>query len=248
MTNLKRHLDLAGADNIRDLGGYTTAAGRQTRWQILLRADSLHQLTPNDQRQLLDLGLRTVIDLRRNRELAATPDVFAASTALRYLHIDMIGTPDPEGYPPPGEGAPMVGGSYCVLLDRRREAIRQVLATLAAPGTLPALFHCAGGADRTGIIAALVLALAGVPQEVIVEDYALTARYLTAAYCREQERAGKDMSGYTWKDYQRENCPPQAMEMALQHLRACYGGVREYVDAIGVRAKEVDHLRASMLD
>ena len=91
------------------------------------------------------------------------------------------------------------------------------------------------------------LALAGVPQEVIVEDYALTARYLTAAYCREQERAGKDMSGYTWKDYQRENCPPQAMELALQHLQVHYGGVREYVDAIGVRAEAVERLRASML-
>ena len=66
---MKRHLNLAGADNIRDLGGYTTTAGRQTRWQVLLRADSLHQLTPNDQRHLLDLGLRTIIDLRRSRPI-----------------------------------------------------------------------------------------------------------------------------------------------------------------------------------
>ena len=70
---MKRHLNLAGADNIRDLGGYTTTAGRQTRWQVLLRADSLHQLTPNDQRQLLDLGLRTVIDLRRSRNWPQRP-------------------------------------------------------------------------------------------------------------------------------------------------------------------------------
>ena len=120
-------------------------------------------------------------------------------------------------------------------------------AALAAPGALPALFHCAGGADRTGIIAALLLSLAGVPEQVIVEDYVLTARYLVDSYRQQKAAEGEDMEGYTWEDYQREFCPPGAMEMALQHLRAHYGGVAAYVAAIGVQDDEVECLRRGML-
>ena len=73
----RRHLDLAGAYNIRDIGGYPTTHGRCARWKTLLRADSLHTLAP-------------VIDLRRTPEPQARPNVFANSPNLQYYHQNML--------------------------------------------------------------------------------------------------------------------------------------------------------------
>ena len=36
------------------------------------------------------------------------------------------------------------------------------------------MFHCSAGKDRTGVLAALILAFLGVPDETIVEDYHLS--------------------------------------------------------------------------
>ena len=87
----RRHLDLEGAYNIRDIGGYAASDGRRTRWQRLLRADSLHRLAPASQRALIEYGVRTVIDLRTTDELQEAPDIFATSAEVGYLHHNMLG-------------------------------------------------------------------------------------------------------------------------------------------------------------
>ena len=73
---------------------------------------------------------------------------------------------------------------YRSWLDVRQPQIGRILATLAEPDARPAIYHCAGGKDRTGVISALLLGIAGVPDEVIAEDYALSARYLMDRYFR----------------------------------------------------------------
>ena len=78
-----RHLKLEGTYNVRDVGGYLTTDGRITRWRRLLRADGLHRLTEEALRSLLSTGLRSIIDLRRPRETAHQPIVFATATTLR---------------------------------------------------------------------------------------------------------------------------------------------------------------------
>src|SRR5262245_36563109 len=91
-----RHLELEGTYNVRDTGGYATVDGRVTRWRILLRGDSLHRLTPAGQDELVAKGLRTVIDLRHDTELARAPNVFAASDRVRYINISLLNDiPDP---------------------------------------------------------------------------------------------------------------------------------------------------------
>ena len=74
------HLHIEGAYNVRDLGGYATSDGRRTRWGVFLRADSLHRLPLRSQAALIDYGIRTVIDLRRSREIQSDPNVFFASS------------------------------------------------------------------------------------------------------------------------------------------------------------------------
>lgn len=129
-----RCLPLAGAANLRDVGGYPTADGGQTRWRTLFRADSLHRLSVAEQEALLEHGVRTVIDLRRPDEVANAPNVFAASRRVRYLQLAIM-----EGAP--GAVAPTfdLGELYRQILDYRQAQLGAVLTTLAEDGSFPAV-------------------------------------------------------------------------------------------------------------
>lgn len=239
-----RHLDLEGSYNIRDLGGYPTLDGRQTQWRRFLRSDCPNELTPAAQTQLVAMGLRTVVDLRRGSELALAPSVFATLDAVTYHHLDMIGEGPIEETQPLGDGADRIAGNYCLWLDHRQPAVRTILGTLAAADALPALFNCAAGKDRTGVTAALLLGLVGVADEIIAEDYGLSAQYLVAKYVSLADRE----AGYGWRDYQAEFVPPEGMLRVLAHLHDDYGGIEAYVRTIGVTDEELARLRTGLLD
>ena len=243
-----RHLQIGGTYNVRDIGGYTTTDGRQTRWRTYLRADSLHKLTQEGQQELLDTGLKTIIDLRRVRETVKTPNIFASSDAVDYRHMNLITDTDPDGYGNPGEGAAWIARSYKILLDERKPEIGAIMSTLADPEVVPALFHCAGGADRTGIIAALLLSLAGVPEETIAEDYHLTAPTLFTRYSTDGPPPGwstDDLRRAQSMDYL---APAETMRITLDYLTEKYGGVEAYVREIGLTSDQIEAIRESFVE
>jgi len=251
----RRRLPLAGAHNVRDLGGYRTRSGDITRWGRFLRASSMHLLTDDDQEALVQYGLRTVVDLRRTDETASEPNVFCRSAQVAYHHLNMIGDEGLEtelsqryaqelraGARMEGD-ADRIAYTYCGWLDQRQSMLRDILQTLAA-GPPAALFHCAAGKDRTGVTAALLLGLAGVPEETIVADYGLTARFSVDHY---QTLPGANPAVRTWQDYQRESCPPQTMQMVLDHLAQDYGGCEGYMRAVGLGQEAIGRLRDGLL-
>ncbi len=247
-----RHLDLEGAHNVRDLGGYETVDGRRTRWKTFLRSDGMHRLTSRDQEQLLRYGVRTVIDLRRTEEVRSQPNVFADSDSVAYLRRNLTGddwTSNALDSIPDLDQAQRMARNYVRSLDTRQASYREVLATLASPGVLPAIFHCTAGKDRTGRIAALLLANAGVDEETIVEDYALSARYRFQAYLADpsnQPDVPRDVK--TWREYQGIVSPPQTMRLVLKHLNDRYGGVPGYLRAIGLTDDQIESLRAAAVE
>lgn len=246
----RRHLDLDGAYNIRDIGGYPTADGRQTRWRTFLRSDSLHRLPPSSQEALIDYGLRTVVDLRRNDELVQTPNVFADSSQVAYHHHDIIGdvTPSVSDLVNSTVPADRIFVSYSAWLDGRHSRFRDALTALAGPEARPALYHCAGGKDRAGLITALLLGLAGVPAETIAEDYTLTGRYVVSRYLAEFAPPEVVAAEYTWEDYQQDFCPPEVMLRVLAHLEERYGGVERYVSTIGLSYEQIGSLQSALVD
>ena len=164
----RRHLQIEGTLNIRDLGGYETEDGKgKTQWRRFLRADSLFDLPDASRQALVDLGLRTVVDLRRGSELATAPSVFAGSTDVAYHHLDMIGEGALEEAQPLRESVERMAHMYCLWLDRRQEPVGRILSVLAAADAVPALFNCAAGKDRTGVTSALLLSVAGVDDDVV---------------------------------------------------------------------------------
>ena len=247
-----RHLALEGAYNVRDLGGYETADGRRTRWQTFLRADGMHRLTPADQDRLVDYGVRTVIDLRRTAEVEHEPNVFAASDRVSYLRHNVTGDDwqsDESDSIPGLDQAQRMARNYVRSLEQRKEPYRDALADLAEPGALPAIFHCTAGKDRTGRIAALLLGNAGVPDDVIVEDYGISARYRFQEYRDDPDRHSDVPAGIeTWQEYQPFSSPPQTMRLVLQHLNDRYGGIPGYLRAIGLTEGQLEALRSALVE
>ena len=217
-----RWLDVPGAYNVRDLGGYLTTDGKTTRWRAFLRADSLHNLSESTKSALIEYGVRTVIDLRRTNETVDTPNALADMDDTQYFHLNMIGDTNPPGYiaPPPDEWTTpeLTSDIYRVLLDQRQEVISETLVTLANSKGHTAIYHCAAGTDRTGIISALLLGLAGVPADTIAKDYALSAHGLRLRVLDDGIPDYLADQDFTQEEPPEILAPPEAMERTLQHL------------------------------
>jgi len=228
-----RLLRLAGVRNLRDVGGYPAGDGSRTRWRTLYRTDAFDLLPEASQRHLLDLGLRTVIDLRWPHELDEAPNVFRASDRVRYLSIPLL-----EDDPTPRIG---LAGTYRHMFDERGEQLAAVVRALLESGATPAVIGCAAGKDRTGVAIALILAAVGVPTDVIVEDYALSA----TIYAGRVEVEGLD--GWRAEPVVVE-CPPEYMAAALEHLERRHGGATDLLFRHGVTPIELDALRERLTE
>ena len=246
-TKHTRVLDVEGAYNVRDLGGYRTADGKTTRWRAFLRADGLHNLFESTKTVLIEYGVRTVIDLRRTFETVETPNALAGMEGIEFFHLNMIGDTNPPGYiaPPPDEWTTpeATADIYRVLLDQRQEMISQTLVTLANSKGHTAIYHCAAGTDRTGIISALLLGLAGIPDDTIVTDYAFSAHGLRLKLLAEGIPDSLADQDFTLEEPPELLAPPLAMERTLQHLNEQYGGIESYVRHIGLTHAQIDGIR-----
>jgi len=171
-----RHLDWEGCFNVRDLGGLPAAGGARIARGALVRADSLSRLTAAGWQALLDHGVRTVIDLRNPREREEAPDIAQRPAELETVHAALDGVED-RGFWQSIEATPEFGTPiyYRAHLMRKPELAAGAVKAIAhaAPGGVA--FHCVGGRDRTGELAMVALALAGVAAEEIAADYELSA-------------------------------------------------------------------------
>jgi protein-tyrosine phosphatase len=235
-----RRLSFPGLLNARDLGGYPTLDGAQTRWRSLLRADDLAQLTPEGLQALADYGIETVLDLRWPEEAARDPSpVPRVLPNVRYQRISLLTRSEDEWHSRGREAAKELWKR--VVLEQVGAELREVLGFIAAAAPGPLLFHCVAGKDRTGLIAALLLALADVRPEAIAHDYASSAELLREGYL--QRYPGTEPA----RIIEALRCPETGTHNMLTYL-ASGGGVRLYLARIGLSADQVARLRARLRD
>ena len=243
----QRWLDVPGAHNVRDLGGCPTLDGKTTRYRAFLRADGLHDLSESARNDLIEYGVRTVIDLRRTRETIDTPNALADMEEVSFFHLNMIGDTYPPGYVAPQSDewttVELTANIYRVLLDKRQEMISETLARLADSVGHTAIYHCAAGTDRTGIISALLLGLADVPDEIIIADYALSAHGLRRWALAQGIPDSLTHLDFTLEEPPEALAPPEAMEQTLKHLNDQYGGIESYVRHIGLTDAHIADIR-----
>lgn len=245
-TPAARRVPFEHLHNFRDLGGYRTADGRETAWGLLYRADSLGKLTisPADAARFAALGVRTVIDLRYPFEIKASGRV-PAQDGLAYHNLSIEHRP----YDQPALGPDVQPGPY--LAERYREVaedgpveIRAALELIAADTDGPVVFHCASGKDRTGLIAALVLTLLGVPDDAVAADFALTEEVREALITQWSQKYGGRRPG--WPGYGRT--PAEVVTRLYAGLAADYGSVVGYTEQrLGLDADFRARLRARLL-
>jgi protein-tyrosine phosphatase len=272
-TRTDRWLRLDGTTNTRDLGGLPTTDGGVTVPGRILRSDNLQTLSEDDVRRLVgDVGLREVIDLRTSGEillegrgpLREVPevvhrhfsliperghytDVFAVEEEIPDLPADWTETVLPRQVAADDEEELPGVRAYLGYLADRADAVVGALRALAEGGPGASVVHCAAGKDRTGVVVALALAVAGVPHAEIVADYAMTADIIEAlvaklkaspTYAEDMER--RDVASHTPR--------AETMDRVLALLDERHGGPEGWLEAHGFGAGERAALRARLRD
>ncbi|WP_432971714.1 tyrosine-protein phosphatase [Dactylosporangium sp. CA-233914] len=232
-----RNYDHPNLFNFRDLGGYATADGRVTRWRRLFRSDSLSRIDPADATTFTELGVKTVIDLRRPREIARDGRVHAFD-GLTYHHISPVHAEWEEALDPEEtDDARWLANRYLELARDGHAAVARAVEVIADADNAPVVVHCVAGKDRTGVVSAVTLAALGVPDEVIAADYALTsaATERSIAFLRALNPEVAQMPR-RWL-----LSPAATMTYFLADLRTRHGSVRDYLalpDATLARLEE----------
>ncbi len=228
-----RHVPFEACWNFRDIGGYAARDGRATAWRRYFRSGALEDMTPADRDRLRGLGVATVIDLRRPAEARARDGHPAADIGARYLHLPPL--PDGASEELDREfGAGISGERYLGYLRYAEDAFRAVFEALADPATYPLVLHCTAGKDRTGVVTALAMSVAGVDRETILADFALsnrdTERWLgwLATHGRAPAADNPD------EVRRRYGVPADAIAIFLDGLEARHGGADAYLAGIGV--------------
>lgn len=233
-----RHLDWEGCFNVRDLGGLPTVDGRTTRWGAVVRADSLGCLTGRGWEQLRAHGVRTVIDLRNEDERGE--DAAPRPASVETIRIPLDETADREFWDDwengPQFATPLYYGPHLRRFPRKSAEVLAAIAS-ARPGGVA--FHCAGGRDRSGQVAILVLALVRVLEEEIVADYLLSHERLSAMYAA---RGEEDQTPLV-EGFLRESGTSAAAEIG----RLLAEDLEAILEGGGLTAREVAALRARVL-
>lgn len=221
-----------GCVNVRDLGGLPTEDGAETRFGVLVRADSIRGLTAQGWDALVSFGVRRAIDLRADAEVAADPPGDAPIPVVRVPIVPWETTL--------GRDWPSMREGYLVVLEDFRDRFARVVDELATVDG-PVVVHCMGGRDRTGLAVALVLRLAGVASETIAEDHAESdgnwAPFLDRWYAEAETEQELERR-------RRLSAPAgPAMVDVLAELERRYGGVPEYLIAAGAKDEAIHEVR-----
>ncbi|KAG2442948.1 hypothetical protein HXX76_003024 [Chlamydomonas incerta] len=182
--------------------------------------------------------------LDRGRYYLALAARIPAATTAAALLTNLVSKPAARRLLLPyvnGGGLPLL---YEMLLESSRPEMRQVMEVLlaAAEARHCVLFFCRAGKDRTGLVAAAVLAVAGASEEQIVADYARSDAFHRVALAgleSREELAGLDMSLF-------ERAPPEVMAATLAYVRRRYGSMAGYLESVGFGRDKQERLRAAL--
>lgn len=242
-----REIPLQGAWNVRTFAGLQGRHGPIPA-EAFVRTADLGRLTDADRDALAAAGVKLDIDLRTADEERQSPDLLARDERFDYQRISLMGTEQMDLQKMMASFPDTLGDAYVQWLGHSQPQFKQVFQRIAAQQDGTVLFHCTAGKDRTGIIAGLLLDLAGVPEADIVHNYAISAHYLQGqpkdsamnaqimALIRKNPEIGRKMAGMA-------GTAPDNMERFLAALRSQYGGAEGYLKAIGVSEREIQQLK-----
>jgi protein-tyrosine phosphatase len=240
-----RHLNLAGASNFRDLGGYPARDGRTVCWRQIFRSNHLGHLTEADIEVLRPLGLKSAFDFRGAEErvtaLCGLEEISVHSLPIEPTVVATLRARRAAG----------VALSSADALDVMRESYRnyvryntpsfRALFTHLLEDRAPLVIHCTAGKDRTGFACALILHALDVPDDLIAEDYLLTNRFY-----RRDPSASSDLPDEVSRVL--ASVQTSFLATAFEAISADYGNLENYFsEGLGLGAQERTRLQARYL-
>jgi protein-tyrosine phosphatase len=241
-----RHINLAGASNFRDLGGYPGQNGRTVRWRQLFRSNHLGHVTDADIGLLRDIGLKHAFDFRgveeRAEALCGLPEIVVYSLPIEPTVKAALRARRAAGRSlGPADAVDVMRDSYRNYVRHNTPNFRTLFAHLLEDRA-PLVVHCTAGKDRTGLACALILQTLGVSDDVIAEDYLLTNRFY-----RRDRAASSDLPDDVSEIL--GSVETSFLSAAFDAICADYGDLETYFkDGLHLGARERASLQARYLD
>lgn len=245
----ERELAWEGLLNVRDLGGHPTEDGGETRSGAVVRADSVRRLTDAGWNAVVDYGVKTIVDLRTDEELQADPP---ADIPVRVVHVPTL-EEDADVFAQADKAAQSAVDDsmatsevYLIFLERFAANFARAIAEVANAAEGGVVVHCAGGKDRTGLVTALLLRLAGVGIEEIAADYAISEERLKPRH--ELWLAEAETEAERERIRRIAATPAEAMIKVLEELERRHGSVENYLREAGLSDEDLERVRKRLRD
>ena len=251
MTLHQRELAWEGILNARDLGGHRTEDGAETRYGSIVRADSVRRLTDAGWAALLDYGIRTVVDLRGDHEM---DEDAPAHVDVEVVHVPFMEANDrefeeiQEEVETAAQAAPDVATAtrdvYLIFLEHFKKNVAAGIRAVAQAPAGGVVVHCMGGKDRTGLLTAFLLHLAGVDVEQIAADYALSEERLKPRH--EEWFAHAETEAELERLRRIAQTPAESILGVFEELENRYGSVEGYLRSGGLGDEDLARARARL--
>ena len=236
MPTPSRSLNLTGATNFRDLGGYPGQDGRLVRWRRLFRSDNLAHLQHPGQAFVPHQGLTLAFDFRGVNERADAsydlPGVVQHSLSIEPTVVQSLrALMDTGRRLTEPDAVALMQQTYRAFVHDNASRFGELFTHLL-DNDAPLVFHCTAGKDRTGFAAALILLALGVSREVVMDDFLLTNALYRRAGPTVHTEVPREVMEVIWK------VRGEFLDAALHVVDADYGGADNFLARIGVGERE----------
>ena len=223
----ERMLKVENMTNIRDLGGYETQAGYYTKSHKFIRSTNPTKLTDNEKEYLYNYGIRVQVDLRSDFEVEQQPSSLIDYRDIKYYSVNLMKAKDLNVLPKEIANYQDLAGFYIFMLEANKQQFKEVFEIFYNHPYDAILFNCSAGKDRTGVIAALLLDLAGCHEYDIVKDY-------SESYENNLKLIPELEKLIDAKNRAFLESEPRMMMKFLDYLRSHYGSAKEYLVSCGI--------------
>ncbi len=229
-------IQLNGAKNVRELGGYSTNSGEKTLSKSFLRADSLDELTNDDIKILLEYGVKNILDLRSEKDVNRKPDVEGLVKNTNYVCIEVpIKT---EILREVNIGREKMSDFYIEILGEK-QSVRQIFEFIETHIEGVTLFHCTHGKDRTGVISLILLGLAGVKEDDLVQDYSISYELIKDKPVVKKGIMNKGLPGYLSES--------EYIIGVLEYIKTTYGNFENYLLSCGIELHTIESVKNKLV-
>lgn len=255
-SSIVRNITLEKADNFRDLAGmndgYQTESGQSLKTGVIYRSNAL-QLTQAEIEKIKGLNVSRIYDLRTPGEIKTHPD--SNIPGVKWENRNLLGWEDiasvRTGFTVTPEQTIAGAEDIYRLLSNNNHSRQEIgnLITEIANNKSPQIIHCSGGKDRTGWVSAIMLHIAGVPRDVIVQDFMLSNDYslnsiMTSFNNIAQTKGVEAALAFSPFLGVQENW----LEISFNEAEKSFGSMDAYITkGLGISPKTQDKLRSKLL-